>query len=174
MESFLPSLSPTAIVAFTDGACRGNPGPCGAAAAVIVPAAISNGIETEFLLSASLGVGTNNVGELWAIGLVLEFCRDRPDLLEAASDLYIFPNSDWAANTVQGRWNVRSNCVKFFHCPGHSGTRGNCLADSLANRAIDRAAREGTTFSHYSIANCDPGTYRFAQFITRRIPSDYG
>ena len=155
-------------------------------------AAISNGIKTEFLLSASLSVGTNNVGELWAIGLALEFCRDRPDLLEAASDLYIFPNSDWAANTVQGRWNARSNyhialpvrnlrsqaesktCVKFFHCPGHSGTRGNCLADSLANRAIDRAAREGTTFSHYSIANCDPGTYRFAQFITRRIPSDYG
>ena len=124
--------------------------------------------------------------------MVLEFCRDRPDLLEAASDHYIFPNSDWAANTVQGRWNVRSNyhialpvrnlrsqaesktCVKFFHCPGHSGTRGNCLADSLANRAIDRAALEGTTFSHRSIANCDPGAYRFAQFVTRRIPSDYG
>ena len=92
-ERLIPDLSPTEIVAYTVGGCRGRQAQCGAAAVVIVPGALTGGTEVEFLLSASLGPGTRSVGEVWAIGLALEFCRDRSDLLEGASGLHILSDS---------------------------------------------------------------------------------
>ena len=60
------------IVAYTDGASKGNPGPCGAGAIITYPNwGHRAGKHTEEL-SAGLGRGTNQLGELWAIGMVLE------------------------------------------------------------------------------------------------------
>ena len=61
-----------AIVACTDGGSRGNPGPCGAGVIITYPRwERGAGRHTEEL-SAGLGRGTNQLGELWAIGMVLE------------------------------------------------------------------------------------------------------
>ena len=51
---------PNAIVAYTDGACSGNPGPAGLGVIVM------DGT-TRIELSEYLGTGTNNVAELTAI-----------------------------------------------------------------------------------------------------------
>jgi len=59
------------IVAYTDGASRGNPGPCGAGAIITYPRwGAAAGKHTEEL-SAGLGRGSNQLVELWAIGMVL-------------------------------------------------------------------------------------------------------
>ncbi len=65
------SFAPDAILCFTDGACQGNPGPCGAGAVVKLP----DGRHLE--RSKALGIGTNNVGELSAVGLALDSPRGR-------------------------------------------------------------------------------------------------
>jgi ribonuclease HI len=191
-ERLIPDLSPTGIVAYTVGGCRGRQAQCGAAAVVIVPAALTGGTKVEFLLSASLGPGTRSVGEVWAIGLALEFCRDRSDLLEGTSGLHILSDSVWAANTAQGKWKARSihhvalpvrdlsslvgskTRVTYHHCPDVSGARAYATAYSLITKAIKRAALEGKDFTHHSIANCDPNAFSFNHYIVRRIPSDYG
>ena len=53
-----------AIVAYADGACSGNPGPCGAGIVLI------DG-RSRRELSAFLGEGTNNIAELTAIELAI-------------------------------------------------------------------------------------------------------
>ena len=62
----LTSFRPDAAVCFTDGSCKGNPGPAGAGAVVKLP----GGQVLE--RSMALGVATNNVGELAAVGLALD------------------------------------------------------------------------------------------------------
>ena len=63
----------TTIVAYTDGAAQGNPGPAGAGAIITYPGwgpgASSRHTEE---LAVGVGTGTNNFGELWAIGMVLD------------------------------------------------------------------------------------------------------
>jgi len=60
------------VVAYTDGASQGNPGPSGAGAIITYPKwGAQASMHTEEL-SAGLGTGTNNLGELWAVGMVLE------------------------------------------------------------------------------------------------------
>ena len=60
------SFSSTAVVAFTDGACRGNPGPAGSGVALRLPSG-------EMLTrSEFLGTGTNNVAELTALSIALD------------------------------------------------------------------------------------------------------
>ena len=75
----------TTLVAYTDGAAQGNPGPTGAGAIVTYlcsgPAASRH---TE-VLSVGLGTSTNNYGELWAIGMVLA------DVAQKARDGYELP-----------------------------------------------------------------------------------
>ena len=62
----------TTIVAYTDGSAQGNPGPAGAGAIVTYPGwgPEASSRHTEEL-SVGVGAGTNNFGELWAIGMVL-------------------------------------------------------------------------------------------------------
>ena len=64
----LQSFDPTSAVCFTDGACKGNPGPAGAGAVAKFP---DGSVQERF---EALGVATNNVGELSAI----VYCRSWP------------------------------------------------------------------------------------------------
>jgi ribonuclease HI len=61
-------LPDNAIVAYTDGACSGNPGPAGVGVVLI------DGKERREL-SEYLGTGTNNIAELTAIELALRAAR---------------------------------------------------------------------------------------------------
>ena len=146
------------IVAYTDGASKGNPGPCGAGAIITYPHwGHRTGKHTEEL-SAGLGHGTNQLGELWAIGMVLE------DTAAKIRDGYtppehgiILTDSKYAKGCLTGGWcaqganaplvaSLRSllatSPVKWTieWIPGHSDVTGNDAADSAAVRGAKRSA----------------------------------
>ena len=65
----LENLPEGTIVAYTDGSSLGNPGPAGAGAYILHPE------EGVYNLYAPLGNNTNNVGELWAIAMVINIAK---------------------------------------------------------------------------------------------------
>ena len=132
------------VVAFSDGACRGNPGPAGSGAVVILP----DGRQWE--ASAHLGRATNNVAELTAIGLVL-------DILDAVklkrdAKVAVFSDSSYANGVLVKNWKAKANQeliaelrdrlaarsnLEIVWIAGHVGVEGNERADALANAGVD-------------------------------------
>ena len=137
-------LEGQAVIAFSDGACRGNPGPAGSGAYVLLP----NGGAWE--AAKHLGRATNNVAELTAIGLVL-------DILEEAKvghedRVAIFSDSSYANGVLVKNWKAKANQgliaelkerlqrwtnLEIVWIAGHAGIDGNERADELANRGVD-------------------------------------
>jgi ribonuclease HI len=135
---------------YTDGACRGNPGPGGWAALLS-----HEGREKE--LSGAEPLTTNNRMELTAVIRALEALK-RP--VEAR----VFTDSEYVRRGITEwlpRWKARDwrtadrkpvknqdlwrtldelaalHRVEWYWVAGHSGVPGNERADALANRAID-------------------------------------
>ncbi len=134
--------SPDAWVAFTDGACSGNPGPAGAGMVVIRPGGrIEEGYEF-------LGTATNNIAELTAILRALEAIpADVPQIL-------VHTDSQYAIGVLQKGWKAKVNQeliaktrsllakrpqARLVYVPGHAGVPMNERADELAREAISRA-----------------------------------
>lgn len=127
---------------FTDGACRGNPGPAGAGAVV----KLADGTLLES--SQSCGIATNNVGELTAINLAL-------DLLDGAdtphdAPVVLFTDSSYVIGVLSKGWKAKANRVlilglrkrlkewtdlELAWVPGHAGVPENERADALASGA---------------------------------------
>jgi ribonuclease HI len=143
----------TALSIFTDGsAAPTNPGPCGAGAA------IRRGHHYVVDLSQPLGHGTNNIGELWAIGMGVAYLVANPALLANITAIFIFSDSRLMAGAVCGR--IRYRCepallafvlaclaalrayapVSVHWLPGHVGITGNTAADALAGSAAKQSA----------------------------------
>ena len=140
----LAALPEGTVIAFTDGGCRGNPGPAGSGAVVMMP----DGRRGE--ASASLGTATNNVGELYAIGLAL-------DLLDEAgvpetSPVALFTDSKYTHGVLCKGWKAKANrdlilglrdrlgqrpAAEIHWVAGHVGVEGNERADALANQGDD-------------------------------------
>lgn len=133
-------------VAYTDGACTGNPGPAGSGLVVIAPSGkMSEGF-------ASLGTGTNNIAELTAIGLALEA------IPPGVEDIVIHTDSKYAIGVLSQGWKAKANQeliagikkslkarpkVALVYVPGHAGVPLNERADELAREAI-RTGRSKT------------------------------
>ncbi len=124
-------------VAYTDGACTGNPGPAGSGTIVIAP---GGKIRESY---AYLGDGTNNVAELTAIHKALEATpKDEP--------LVVHTDSKYAIGVLSKGWKAKANgalierirkdlhgrTVRFVYVPGHAGVPLNERADELAREAI--------------------------------------
>ncbi len=124
-------------IAYTDGACTGNPGPAGSGTIVIAP---GGKIRESY---AYLGEGTNNVAELTAIEKALERTpREEP--------LVLHTDSQYAIGVLAKAWKAKANGeliarirkalvgrrVKFVYVPGHAGVPMNERADELAREAI--------------------------------------
>ncbi|WP_394844282.1 ribonuclease HI [Pendulispora brunnea] len=133
-----------AWIAYTDGACSGNPGPAGAGIVLINP----DGKMSESF--ESLGEGTNNVAELTAILRALEAVP------KTASEVIIHTDSQYAIGVLTKGWRPKANQqliadikrtlgehknVRFVYVPGHAGVPLNERADQLAREAI----RTGST-----------------------------
>ena len=123
---------------YTDGACSGNPGPAGSGVVVIQNDIIVHEI------SQSLGLATNNIAELTAIKLGIEFVRDHHD-----TPIILYTDSRYALGILTMNWKAKANVelvasirklmkpfkrLKIIHVKGHSGHPGNERADLLAVR----------------------------------------
>ena len=160
------------IVAYTDGASRGNPGPCGAGAIITYPRwGAAAGKHTEEL-SAGLGRGSNQLGELWAIGMVL---ADIETKVQAGYDPpthgIILTDSRYAKGCLGEDWDATganaplvAGLRAFLEAspvtwtiewiPGHADVAGNDAADAAAVRGAKRsAASRGLTELDARIVN---------------------
>ena len=138
------------IQIYSDGACRGNPGPGGWGVLLCY-----NGTERE--LSGAVTDTTNNRMELLAAIMGLE-ALTRPAAVALTTDSQYVKNgiTDWLAKWKKNNWQTAAKrpvknrdlwlrldraCqphrIEWQWVRGHSGHRENERADRLANQAID-------------------------------------
>ena len=161
-------ITPNSIIIYTDGSSYGNPGPSGAGAFICVPK------KGESYLYQVLGEGTNNNGELWAIGMALCYLREEG---VPSSPIFIVTDSQLAIDLISAGSRPKSsairetadqvislirnypNRVRLIHSPGHADVRGNIIADALANTGSVRSRSKdlpavklrGTRFTYREI-----------------------
>jgi len=128
------------LTLWTDGACRGNPGPAGVGAVIE-----ADGTGEQIELCAYIGETTNNVAEYRALLLALEEAEKlSPGSITVRSD------SELLVRQLNGEYKVKSAHLKPLFLDAvrrlrrfpsarilHVGREENAKADLLANRAID-------------------------------------
>lgn len=144
------------VEVFTDGACRGNPGPGGWGAVLRY-----KGVEKQLL--GAEPVTTNNRMELLGAIVALESLT-RPCSVRVTTDSqYVMKGiTEWMSNWKRRGWltadrkpvknvdlwqrldaAVKGHQVQWQWVKGHNGHPENELADALANRAIDEMQGKG-------------------------------
>lgn len=128
------------LVAYVDGAARGNPGP--AAAGVVLQDAGGKELKT---LAVALGHQSNNTAEYCALILAMQEA-----LILGARDLQVYTDSELVVKQLSGEYKVKEPSLKAFFClvahlksafkkleVTHVPREKNKLADAQANRALD-------------------------------------
>jgi ribonuclease HI len=141
----VPQATSASLIAYTDGACSGNPGPSGLGVVLLEP-----GGRRE--LSEFLGVGTNNIAELTAILRALEV------LGRSAEAYLVHTDSQYAIGVLTKGWKAKANValiaqikeqmrnfpkLGFVYVRGHAGIPLNERADELARAAVATQASAG-------------------------------
>ena len=136
---------------YTDGACRGNPGPGGWAALLIAG-------EQRKEVSGAETATTNNRMELTAAIEGLRALKRRCRVLLYTDSKYVLQGiTQWLPQWKARGWRTASRepvknqdlwekldaaaaaqDIEWHWVKGHSGDEGNEYVDELANRAIDR------------------------------------
>jgi ribonuclease HI len=149
-------VSTTEVEIFTDGACRGNPGPGGWGA-------LLNYDGTKREISGAEGQTTNNRMELLAAISALEALKRPCKVVLTTDSVYVRDGiTRWLAGWKRKGWRTASGSpvknqdlwqqldaaaarheVRWEWVKGHAGHPGNEAADRLANEAIDRMQGSG-------------------------------
>ncbi len=146
------------IQIYTDGACKGNPGPGGWGALLI-----SDGVRKELFGGEALT--TNNRMELMAVIEALGALRRPCDVTLYLDSEYVRKGiTEWIAGWKSRGWRTASkqavknvdlwqrldaavfqagHQIAWCWVKGHSGDPGNEHADMLANRGVDLALAAG-------------------------------
>ncbi len=143
----IAGLPADTIIAYTDGSSFGNPGPAGAGAYIVHP---TKGTTNLYM---PLGASTNNVGELWAIGMVLRIADEEK---WDHRKLFIVSDSKYAIGVLTKKHKAKKNLAIIAHvkyhlgrgelhgmvyAPSHLGIEGNEIADRLAKTGARESRR---------------------------------
>ncbi|MCP4678372.1 MAG: ribonuclease HI [Deltaproteobacteria bacterium] len=131
------------VVAYTDGACIGNPGPAGLGYAIAFP-------DGRLVHKGEpLGNATNNIAELAAIARVLDLVED------PSMKILIHTDSEYSIGVLVRGWKAKANQeligrirktlsrfpkVELRKVKGHAGIPENELVDDLARLAAETQA----------------------------------
>ena len=138
------------IEIYTDGACRGNPGPGGWGALLIA------GKRTKTMHGGDPET-TNNRMELTAAIEALNALKGRREVVLHTDSKYVMDGiNEWMPNWKKRGWKtaarkpvknkdlwqaldeaVGRHDIEWKWVKGHDGNEGNEMADALANRGID-------------------------------------
>jgi ribonuclease HI len=144
------------VIIYTDGACRGNPGPGGWGAILLYG-------DKEKELFGGEPETTNNRMELMAAIVALETLNASCQVVLTTDSKYVMDGiTQWMANWKKRGWKtaskqpvknvdlwqrldaaVQRHDVDWQWVKGHSGHPGNERADALANRGIDEMKQQG-------------------------------
>jgi ribonuclease HI len=147
----------TEVLIYTDGACRGNPGPGGWAALLV-----AGGQRKE--VSGAEAATTNNRMELKAAIEGLSALKRRCRVLLYTDSKYVLQGiTEWLPQWKARGWRTAARepvknqdlwekldaaaaeqDIEWHWVKGHSGHDGNEYVDALANRAIDRFLAAGS------------------------------
>ena len=137
---------------FTDGACRGNPGPGGYGS-------IIRTLDREEEISGSAKNTTNNVMELTAAVVALKRLKEPCEIVLTSDSQYLVKGmTEWIKKWIKKGWVTTSkqpvknkdiwleleqlskpHKISWKWVRGHQGHIENERCDRLANRAIDKA-----------------------------------
>ena len=155
----LSALREGTAVAFTDGSSLGNPGPTGAGCSLWVKG--TEGKVDPIESTVALGHGTNNLAEVWGVGMALSLVRNLP-IAGRPYRLVIFTDSNFTISVIQGsatsaEFALHVHAIRSLHddlakdkivgpfelswVPGHAGLEENELVDALAKRGADASRR---------------------------------
>lgn len=138
---------------FTDGACRGNPGPGGWGVLLRYG-------DKEKTLYGGETETTNNRMELMAAIKGLQALTRPSDVVLTTDSKYVMQGiTEWIVNWKKRGWKtankktvknvdlwqlldevIKTHTIKWQWVKGHSGHRENEIADDLANKGIDNLA----------------------------------
>ena len=138
------------IYIYTDGACRGNPGPGGWGAILEC-----DGYKKE--INGATQLTTNNIMELTAVIKALELVKNSSSIVITTDSTYVKNGiTEWIHNWKVKGWRTankkpvknkdlwqlldslsQKHNIDWKWVRGHTGHPGNEKADQLANEAID-------------------------------------
>ncbi len=140
---------------YTDGACKGNPGPGGWGAV------LEYGEHSKELFGGEMET-TNNRMELMAAIEALAILKEACDIVLTTDSQYVRKGiTEWLAGWKRNGWKTSAkkpvknadlwkrldeqnarHSIEWKWVKGHSGHPGNELADQLANKGVEQALQQ--------------------------------